>query len=523
VRCINGEKVPGVLSPEMILDQLRCSGLMEAVRVSRAGFPVRILHDDFISRYQLLTATLHTGNMDDKTCVQRMIQLLGAADDDYRVGLTKVFMRRSLHDRLEEDRSSLLVRDAKTIQRVCRGHRARAYVKLLRQLRLDAVFLLQRMVQMCLERSKYTQKLVQARLEEERLRLAALLLQQQTSSKENGTHHTPQISVTAAQTILPVSPDSAVTDQQKRPADHRGRLGAAAMPSHAPSACADEAPGKCSAFASASSSELLKEFESKVCKMLQGVREARLPQQIRLEQVALSSLASSSEDLAQVAAACKVLLEDKLDLTLQTGTPMLMKSASSDIIRIKALEDAIKEKNEEIKQLSDWLVEARVSLEEPTRLRLEIQQNHEMQLASKLRMLDALTRQKDEAKGEVDVKNREISQLTSQIDGLKGLLKQATGSEAGSGAAPSAEAIRNLLKPDSLIIQQVSLSSLSSLFSLSLSSLSLLLSFSSLSLYSLFLSLSLSRSLSLSLCMYVYIHQSVIALGLARVFVFRSR
>ena len=34
--------------------------------------------------------------------------------------------------------------------------------------------------------------------------------------------------------------------------------------------------------------------------------------------------------------------------------------ASTDIARIQGLEDAIREKNEEIKQLSDWLVEARV-------------------------------------------------------------------------------------------------------------------------------------------------------------------
>jgi len=55
----------------------------------------------------------------------------------------------------QEDRSSLLVRDAKTIQRVCRGHIARNYVKLLRQLRLDAVFKLQRVVRMALARYNY--------------------------------------------------------------------------------------------------------------------------------------------------------------------------------------------------------------------------------------------------------------------------------------------------------------------------------------------------------------------------------
>lgn len=50
VRCINpnSKKEPNKLEPEMILDQLRCSGLMEAVRVSRAGFPVRMQHEDFI-------------------------------------------------------------------------------------------------------------------------------------------------------------------------------------------------------------------------------------------------------------------------------------------------------------------------------------------------------------------------------------------------------------------------------------------------------------------------------------------
>ena len=63
-----------------------------------------------------------------------MLQMLGAQDTDFRIGLTKVFFRRSLHDRLEEDRSSLLVRDAKNIQRVCRGHLARNYVRLLRRL-----------------------------------------------------------------------------------------------------------------------------------------------------------------------------------------------------------------------------------------------------------------------------------------------------------------------------------------------------------------------------------------------------
>ena len=43
-------------------------------------------------------------------------------------------------------------------------------------------------------------------------------------------------------------------------------------------------------------------------------------------------------------------------------------------------------------------------------------QKHEMQLASKLRMLDALSRQNAEAVAEVANKGKEITQLTTQIE-----------------------------------------------------------------------------------------------------------
>ena len=43
-------------------------------------------------------------------------------------------------------------------------------------------------------------------------------------------------------------------------------------------------------------------------------------------------------------------------------------------------------------------------------------QKHEMQLASKLRMLDALSRQKAEAVAEVANKGKEITQLTTKIE-----------------------------------------------------------------------------------------------------------
>ncbi len=45
---------PDNFDPKMIVDQLRCGGVLEAVRVSRAGYPTRYPHDVFRARYYIL-------------------------------------------------------------------------------------------------------------------------------------------------------------------------------------------------------------------------------------------------------------------------------------------------------------------------------------------------------------------------------------------------------------------------------------------------------------------------------------
>ncbi len=56
VRCLkpNDDLVAGNFIPEVVADQLRAAGVLEAVRVSRIGFPQRYKHDMFIQRYGLL-------------------------------------------------------------------------------------------------------------------------------------------------------------------------------------------------------------------------------------------------------------------------------------------------------------------------------------------------------------------------------------------------------------------------------------------------------------------------------------
>ena len=56
VRCIkpNPVKSSTVFAMKMVLEQLRCAGVVEAIRISRSGFPNRMAIQEFVSRFGLL-------------------------------------------------------------------------------------------------------------------------------------------------------------------------------------------------------------------------------------------------------------------------------------------------------------------------------------------------------------------------------------------------------------------------------------------------------------------------------------
>jgi ankyrin repeat protein len=58
VRCLkpNDELVPNKFEAHVIADQLRCAGVLEAIRVSRVGFPHRYYHEQFLERYAILVS-----------------------------------------------------------------------------------------------------------------------------------------------------------------------------------------------------------------------------------------------------------------------------------------------------------------------------------------------------------------------------------------------------------------------------------------------------------------------------------
>lgn len=53
IRCIkpNTQQLANVFDQELVLQQLRCCGVLEVVRISRSGYPTRHSHHEFASRF----------------------------------------------------------------------------------------------------------------------------------------------------------------------------------------------------------------------------------------------------------------------------------------------------------------------------------------------------------------------------------------------------------------------------------------------------------------------------------------
>lgn len=110
----------------MVLRQLRYLGLKEVVNIRQLGYPIRRLHLDFVRRYGLLhrlanqaVGALAKISAEDLAAQSRAIlatSLSSASEKDWRVGLTKVFLRQNLSTQLESAREKKLTKIAVYLQ-----------------------------------------------------------------------------------------------------------------------------------------------------------------------------------------------------------------------------------------------------------------------------------------------------------------------------------------------------------------------------------------------------------------------
>nr|CDS26132.2 myosin heavy chain non muscle [Hymenolepis microstoma] len=132
VRCIipNHEKKAGRIDVPLVLDQLKCNGVLEGIRICRQGFPSRVPFQEFRQRYEILTPDLISkGYMDGRKAAELMVQRLEMSPELYRIGQSKIFFKAGVLAQLEEDRDLRLTAIMVNFQSHCRCYLAKKAVQ----------------------------------------------------------------------------------------------------------------------------------------------------------------------------------------------------------------------------------------------------------------------------------------------------------------------------------------------------------------------------------------------------------
>ncbi|KAM5553425.1 myosin-6-like [Rosa sericea] len=131
IRCVkpNNQLKPAIFENNNVLQQLSCGGVMEAIRISCAGFPSRKTFDEFATRFGILAPDVLKGSLDEVTACKKILQKVNL--QGYQIGKTKVFLRAGQMAELDAYRAEVLGRSARVIQNKIRSYVCRKiYIRL---------------------------------------------------------------------------------------------------------------------------------------------------------------------------------------------------------------------------------------------------------------------------------------------------------------------------------------------------------------------------------------------------------
>ncbi|KAJ0251477.1 Myosin-4 [Hirschfeldia incana] len=126
IRCIkpNSNQLPGIYEENHVLQQLRCCGVLEIVRISRSGYHTRMTHQDLAGRYGFLLDTKLS--QDPLSTSDSIMKQFNLPPEMYQVGYRKIYLRTGQIGVLEERREYVL-HGVVGLQKHFRGYRSREY------------------------------------------------------------------------------------------------------------------------------------------------------------------------------------------------------------------------------------------------------------------------------------------------------------------------------------------------------------------------------------------------------------
>lgn len=123
IRCIkpNEFKKPNLFDRELCCRQLRYSGMMETIRIRRAGYPIRHHFNEFVERYRFLISGIPPAHRADCRAATARICSIVLGKSDYQLGHTKVFLKDAHDLFLEQERDRVLTKKILILQKSIRG------------------------------------------------------------------------------------------------------------------------------------------------------------------------------------------------------------------------------------------------------------------------------------------------------------------------------------------------------------------------------------------------------------------
>ncbi|KAK9057368.1 hypothetical protein SSX86_022203 [Deinandra increscens subsp. villosa] len=122
IRCVKPNNLlkPSVFENVNIIHQLRCGGVLEAIRISCAGYPTNKSFTDFVNRFGLLVPEVLRANHDRNDACRQILDKAGIRG--YQIGNTKVFLRAGHMATLDALRTERLSSAIVVIQRMTRSY-----------------------------------------------------------------------------------------------------------------------------------------------------------------------------------------------------------------------------------------------------------------------------------------------------------------------------------------------------------------------------------------------------------------
>lgn len=164
VRCLlpNNQKKPNLFFNSLVLHQLKCNGVMEGIRISRQGYPTRILFKEFRKRYGILCSHIED-YIDNKEASLKILETVKnhlvaeltsinerndfnnkqEMSDLYKVGNTMLFFKQGVLAEIEELRDRKTEKIAIELQSLIRRHLTihREYIE---EIRAKAIKIIQK-------------------------------------------------------------------------------------------------------------------------------------------------------------------------------------------------------------------------------------------------------------------------------------------------------------------------------------------------------------------------------------------